>query len=440
MDRAVGKLQTLVRIPTVSYRDWDTIDTASFDGFVEELRAQFPLIHEHLDLTRVHTHGLLFHWRGAKADKPVVLMAHLDVVPVEGDWQHGAFSGDIADGEIWGRGTLDDKGALVAVCEAVELLLERGHTPAQDVWLSFGCDEEVFGQAAPMAVEELKQRGVRPWIIVDEGGAIAHGAFPGVSTPVGVIGVTEKGVTSLELTVEGRGGHASTPTRLGPTARLARAITRLDNAAMPASVPEPTLELFRRLAPHAPLPLRPLMANAARLGPVLPRALVLAGPETAAMTRTTFAVTTLSGSPALNVIAQKATAGVNIRIMVGDTVETVLEHVRTAIDDKDVRIDVIEANEACPVSPMTSADDGFRLLEETITEVFPDAVAAPYVMMAATDARSFTRICDRVYRFAPFRMTKAQRQAIHSYDEHLGVDAFVEGVRWYQRLIERIPE
>jgi carboxypeptidase PM20D1 len=443
MDRAVGKLQTLVRIPTVSFRDPDLVDTDAFNGFVEELRAQFPLLHEHLELTRIHTpaktQGLLFHWRGAASDRPVVLMAHLDVVPVEGEWQHGAFSGDIADGSVWGRGTLDDKGALVAICEAVELLLEKQHTPAQDVWLSFGCDEEVFGQAAPMAVEELRSRGVKPWVVVDEGGAIAAEAFPGVSTPVGVIGVTEKGVTSLELVVEGRGGHASTPTRLGPTARLARAITRLDNAPMPASVPAPTLELFRRLAPHAPLPMRPLMANAARLGPVLPRALVLAGPETAAMARTTFAVTTLQGSPALNVIAQRATAGVNIRIMVGDTVETVLDHVRTAIADKDVRIEVIEANEPCPISPMTSDDDGFRLLEETITEVFPDAVAAPYVMMAATDARSFTSICDRVYRFAPFRMTKAQRQAIHSYDEHLGVDALVEGVRWYQRLIERIP-
>ena len=158
------------------------------------------------------------------------------------------------------------------------------------------------------------------------------------------------------------------------------------------------------------------------------------------MARTTFAVTTLSGSPALNVIAQKAVAGVNIRIMVGDTVESVLDHVRRAIDDKDVRIDVIEANEACPISPMTDTDDGFRVLTETIGEVFPDAVAAPYVMMAATDARSFTAICDRVYRFAPFRMSKPQRQAIHSYDEHLGVDTFVDGVRWYQRLIERIPE
>jgi carboxypeptidase PM20D1 len=205
---------------------------------------------------------------------------------------------------------------------------------------------------------------------------------------------------------------------------------------MAPRTPSPTIELFRRMAPHGPLPLRPLFANAARLKPLLTRALLAAGPETSAMTRTTFAVTTLSGSPALNVIAATARAGVNIRIMVGDTVADVLEHVRTVVADDEVQVDVVERNEPSPVSPM---DEAFELLEATIGEVFPDAVAAPYVMMAATDSRFFTGICERVYRFAPLRMTKAQRQAIHSYDEHLGVDAFVDGVRWYQRLIERIP-
>jgi carboxypeptidase PM20D1 len=159
------------------------------------------------------------------------------------------------------------------------------------------------------------------------------------------------------------------------------------------------------------------------------------------MARTTFAITTLSGSPALNVIAQKATAGVNVRIMLGDTTESVLAHVRGMIGDDRVGIDVIEANEASPLSPYSTADtnDGaFALLEETIREVFPDAVPAPYVMMAATDSRHFARISDRVYRFAPFRMTKAQREAIHSYDEHLGVDDFLDGVHWYRRLLERL--
>lgn len=435
-DRAVSKLQALVRIPTVSNRDPALVDTDAFDRLLAELERQFPLLHQRLELTRIPTHALLFRWPGASAERPVVLMAHLDVVPVDGPWTHPPFSGVVADGSIWGRGTLDDKGCVAGICEAVETLLEDGHVPAQDVWLFFGCDEEVSGPAAGLAVDELERRGVRPWFVLDEGGAVAGEAFPGVAVPVGAIGVTEKGLTSLELRVEGRGGHASTPARMGPTARLARAITRLDRSSMPASTPEPTLELLRRLAPHAPFPLRPLLARAARLGPALTRALIAAGPESAAMTRTTFAVTTLSGSPALNVVASTARAGVNIRIMVGDTVADVLRHVRRVVADDRVHIDVVERNEPSPVSPR---DDAFRLLESTIGDVFADAVPAPYVMMAATDARFFTRICDRVYRFAPFRMTRAQRESIHSYDEHLGVDAFGTGIRWYRRLIEKLP-
>lgn len=434
----VAKLQALVRIPTVSHRDPDDNDTEAFDELLAELARQFPLLHERLDLTRIATHGLLCHWPGRSDAKPVVLMAHLDVVPVDdgAPWQHPPFGASIVDGAVWGRGTLDDKGSLAAICEAVETLLERGHTPAQDVWLSFGCDEEVYGTAAPLAVAELVRRGVRPWFVLDEGGAIAHEAFPGVAAPIGVIGVSEKGNASVELRVEGRGGHASMPARMGPTARLARAILRLDRSPMPASAPDPTVELMRRMAPHGPLLLRPLMANAARIRPALTRALIAAGPESAAMTRTTVAVTTLSGSPALNVIASTARAGVNVRVMVGDTVAGVLEHLRRAISDDRVHIDVLEHNEPSPLSPM---DDAFSLLEDTIGELFPDAVPAPYVMMAATDSRHFTAICARVYRFAPFRMTKAQRESVHSYDEHIGIDDLVDGVRWYRRLIERLP-
>ena len=140
-------------------------------------------------------------------------MAHLDVVPVDesSPWQHPPFSAEIHDGAVWGRGTLDDKGCVAAICEAVERLLTDGHRPAQDVWLSFGCDEEVSGPTAAAAVDELVRRGVRPWFVLDEGGAVAYDAFPGVSRPVAAIGVAEKGTTSVELRVEGRGGHASTP-------------------------------------------------------------------------------------------------------------------------------------------------------------------------------------------------------------------------------------
>ena len=437
-DRVVGALQALVRVPTVSDRDPARVDGDVFDALLAELAAQFPLLHDRLDLTRVGTHGLLFHWAGASAERPVVLMAHLDVVPVdtEAPWKHDPFGGEIHDGSIWGRGTLDDKGCVAAICDAVESLLEADHTPAQDVWLSFGCDEEVSGTAALEAVEVLRSRHVTPWLVLDEGGAIAGGAFPGVKAPLGVIGVTEKGTTSLELVAEGRGGHASTPAKNGPTARIARAILRVEKSPFAASAPAPTLELMRRLAPHVPLPLRPLLGRADRLAPVVTRALLAAGPEAAAMTRTTVAATTLSGSPALNVIASTAKAGLNIRVMVGDTVAGVVEHIRKAVDDDSIRIDVVESGEPSPVSPM---DEPFELLEACIREVFPEAVPTPYVMMAATDSRHFTAISEHVYRFAPFRMSKAQRQSIHSFDEHIGVADLLDGARWYQLLIERLP-
>ena len=436
---AVEKLRTLVRLPTVSHTDEAAIDPEPFETFVAQLADLFPLLHEHLTLRRILDHSLLLHWRGRGTADPVVLMAHIDVVPIDesAPWQHPPFGAEIHDGHVWGRGTLDDKGSLVGICAAVEGLLTRGFVPARDVWLSFGAREEVSGPDAPAAVEALRHEGVTPWFVLDEGGAIAHDAFPGVQPPLGVVGVSEKGTTTIELRAEGRGGHSSTPAPNGPTARIARAVVRLEKRQFKPALPDPTLELFRRIAPHAPRALRPLLSNARRLQPLVKRVLLAAGAEPAALVRTTMAVTQLSGSPAHNVIASSATAAVNLRILVGDTVASATEHVRRAIADDAITLTLTDANEPSPVSPYD--DPAFELVAATISELFEDAVPTPYVMMAATDSRYFTSLCPRVYRFTPFRMTKAQRESIHGYDEHLGVDDFLAGIRWYSRLIERLP-
>lgn len=435
---AVGSLQALVRIPTVSWTDEDAIDRTAFEALHAELARQFPLLHERLERHRVGTHGLLFRWAGAAADRPLVLMAHQDVVPVDesAPWQHPPFGAEIHDGAVWGRGALDDKGALAAICQAVETLLAQDFVPAQEVWLSFGAREEVSGPDARLAVDALAQFGVRPWLVLDEGGAVAHEAFPGIEPPLGVIGVCEKGTTTVELVAEGRGGHSSTPATDGPTARIARAVTRLERHQLRPRVPEPTIRMFERLAPYAPTGTAALFRNAGRLRPALARALIATGPEAAALARTTMTVTTLQGSPAHNVIASRATAGVNLRIMVGDSVASVVAHIRRTVRDRSIRLDVLDANEPSPVSP--SEGPAYDLVARTIEEVFPDAVVTPYVMMAATDARFFAQVCTQVYRFAPFRMTRAQRESIHSYDEHLGVEDFLAGIRWYRRLLERL--
>lgn len=442
---ALEALRALVRIPTVSRRRVEDVEEGVFERFHVELRARFPLLHEHLALTRVGSAGLLFQWAarrdgaGNGADqRPVVLMAHQDVVPAEPDdpWQHDPFGAELVDGYVWGRGTLDDKGPLVALCAAVESLLAADFTPAQDVWLVFGCDEEVTGDSASAAVEELRRRGVAPWFVLDEGGAVASGVVPGVTVPLAVVGVAEKGVTNIELRVEGRGGHASIPARLGPTARLARAVTRIDAIRHPAHVPEATVEFFRRLAPYAPTAVRPLLQRAGRLRPLLGSVLGRLGPEASSMTRTTAVATTLSGSPALNVVATTAVAGVNVRVMVGERVDDVLRRMRRAVADDHITFRVVDRNEPCPLSPID--DDAFRLLEATVGEVFPEAVTVPYIMMAATDSRYFTAICPRVYRFAPLRMSKDQRAAIHSYDERVGAQDFHDGVTWYRRLLRSL--
>lgn len=440
-------LRAAIRVPTVAERDPALTDDAPFAELHALLAEHFPLLHarlERVDLGPAAPRALLWRWAGASAERPVVLMAHQDVVPVTPDdpWTHPAFAAEVvetSDGPaVWGRGTLDDKGQLVAVCVAVERLLADGFVPAQDVWLSFGADEEVSGPSAPAAVAELGRRGVQPWFVLDEGGAVAGQAFPGVGAPVAVVGATEKGTTTLALTVTGRGGHASTPATKGPTARLGRALWRLDREQFPVNVPQPTVDLLRRLATHLPLPLRALLAGATRTPTaVLGRALVAAGPETAAMARTTMVATTLSGAPAHNVIAARARAEVNLRIMPGESVASALAHVRAAIDDDEVVVDVVEANEPSPLSPTTEpeAQGAFALLERTIATVFPDAVVTPYVMMAGTDSRTFAALCPRVYRFAPFRMSKEQRASIHSYDEHVHVAAWLEGVDWYTALL-----
>lgn len=437
-EQAIERLRALIRIPTVSAADESQLDPGPFVEFVAELERRFPLLHQRLTRHRVLEHSLLFHWEGTSSERPVVLMAHIDVVPIDesAPWRHPPFDAAIVDDHVWGRGTLDDKGSLTGICEAVERLLAEDFAPAQDVWLSFGAREEVSGPDAPAAVDLLRERGVEPWFVLDEGGAIAHQAFPGVKAPLGVIGVTEKGVTTISLRAEGRGGHASMPAPNGPTARIARAITRLEKHQFPARLPQPTIELFERLAPHAPLPVRPLFAKAGLLRPAIVRALLMAGPETAAMARTTMAVTTLEGSPAHNVIASSATAAVNLRLMLGDTVASALDHVRRSIDDDSIALEIIDANEPSPLSP--SDGPAFDLIAGTTAAAFPDAVVTPYVMMAATDSRFFTAISPRVYRFTPFRMTKAQRESIHSYDEHIGVTDYLAGVGWYRRLLEGI--
>lgn len=432
----VEALRALIRIPTVSH--WGHDEREVFSALLDELRSRFPRLHETCEVERIAGDALLVRWAGRTREAPVVLMAHLDVVPVgdESMWTHAPFAAEVADGQVWGRGALDCKGSLVATCAAVESLIEAGFTPGRDVWLSFGCNEEVSGGAAKEAVRHLRERRVEPWFVVDEGGAIVQGVLPGVEAPMAVIGVAEKGAVDVELVARGDGGHASAPKRMGATARLARAVLRLERKPFPPHLPDATVEMLEQAGAHARMPYAAVLGNARHLRRVLARALPRLGHETAAMARTTVAVTQLTGSQAANVIAPTARAHLNVRVMVGETVDGTLERIRRTVDDPHVEVMLVSGDEPSPVSP--TDDPAYALLTSTIEEVFPGTAPVPYVMLAATDARHFHRVWPRVYRFTPFRMSDAQRASIHGLDERIGIDDLVDGVRWYRRLIERL--
>jgi carboxypeptidase PM20D1 len=436
-DAAAGRLAELLRIPTVSSRDPADVDSEAFARFRERLGELYPETHRALDREVLGDGALLYRWRSGTDQRPLVLMAHYDVVPVAGqEWSEDPFSGRIDGGWVHGRGAIDDKGALVAILEAVESLVGAGFTPSRDVYLSFGNDEEVAGVGAQLAVEALRARGITPWAVVDEGGAVVSGVFPGVPGPTAVVGLAEKGLLDLELVTTDPGGHASAPVRGGAPARLARAILKIEDHPFPARVHDVVLGMIDALGRHAPPGYRALFAHAAYLRPVLALVLSRASREANALVRTTVAITQLEGSKAPNVLATRARASANIRIALGETVESTVDRLRRVIDDPSVELQVVAGNDPSPVS--RADNEAFALIGAAVRSVYPDAAVAPYVMVQASDARHFSQICDSVYRFMPFDLTRDDLATLHAADERISIAALHRGAGFFRYLIRNV--
>lgn len=423
-------LAAAIRIPTVA-------PDGDFDAFHEFLSDAFPALFS-TAVRRDFGDAILLELVGSDtAAAPIILMAHQDVVPIEEDqpWSHPPFAGVVADGYVWGRGALDDKGALITICAAIEGLLGEGWRPTRTVFLSFGADEELSGTTAKAAAAHLLERGVEPWFVLDEGGAIVTEALPTVSGRVAMIGATEKGSLDVRLTARSEGGHASTPPTFGAPQRIAQAILRLQRRPFPASLDDLSLEMFEALTPRTSGPLATLFRNARRLRVPLARGMARFSPESAALVRTTVAVTQLDGSPAANVLAASATANLNIRIAAGETVASVVHQLRRVIRDNKVEILVVDGEDPSPISP-TGADPAWRAITDTVTEVFPDVIVAPYQMLAASDGRHFHRAFPRVYRFAPLDMSAELRATVHGTDERVAVESVKRAVIFWRRLLE----
>ena len=437
----VERFRALLRIPTISRLDTDLVDWQQFDRFVTLLPQLYPGVHSSLTREIVADHSLLYRWPGRSADAPTVLLAHYDVVAASDErWEHPPFAAElVGEGdatELWARGALDDKGAVVSILEAVERCVADGFVPANDIYLSFGHDEETVGSGALAIVQLLESRGIRPALVVDEGGAVVEDIFPGVSDQLAVVGVSEKGITSVELSVLQDGGHASTPPKLSATARLARAIVRLNASPFRARFSPTNLEMIRTVGARARQPYRFLFTQQWLTRGILLAVFSRLGDETRAMVRTTAVVTRLSGSDAENALAEKATATVNMRVAVGSTVAASVDHLRRAIRDDRVRVTALHPSEPSPISPTTGPQ--WDVVHDAILAVYPDVVVTPYIQLGASDSRHFTRICDAVYRFTPFEMSLGERGTLHAVNERIRVATWLRGIDFYAALIRAV--
>ena len=439
---AAQRLAGAVKFPTISLASGAAIDTAAFVGLHEHLQASFPLVHDSLTRELVGGLSLLYTWRGTDTTlAPVVLMGHVDVVPVPEpnlpEWTHAPFSGDIADGFVWGRGTLDDKVTVLAILEAVEGLLVTGFRPARTVYLMFGHDEEVGGRyGARMIVDKLVRQGIKPALVLDEGGFMAAGLMPGLSQRAAIVGIAEKGYLSLRLRALAQGGHSSMPTERTAIGALSRAIVSLEADQFPSRLDGPTRSMVEAMAPYMPFSRKLLIANLWLTAPVVSRGLA-ENPLGAALQHTTTSPTMLSAGIKDNVLPPEAVAVVNFRIRPGETAASVIERVTRVIADSQIAVAPLDSTGMGPSPVSDVSSPAYQLLAETIRSMIPNEQppVIPYLVMGGTDAKFWSAHSDRVFRFLPVPLGEGDRARVHGVNERVGLADYATSVGFFGRLI-----
>jgi len=426
----------MVQCKTVSHLDASKTDEGEFEKFHELLKELYPTLYKTCPPERIGLTGLLHTLKGKSDAAPAVFMAHYDVVPAdEAAWDKPAFAGLVEDGHLWGRGTLDMKAMLCGIMEAAEKLLAEGFVPENDLYIALSGDEEIAGTTAPAMVEELERRGIKPAMVLDEGGAVVQDIFPGVDKPCALIGIAEKGMLDLELSVESKGGHASTPPPHTPVGILAQAATRIENRPFKTRLTVPVAEMFNTLGRHSTFVYRLIFANLWCFLPLLDAICRKRGGELNAMMRTTCALTMMEGSKATNVIPTIAKMGANLRLIGGDTDESAIEYLKSVADNPDVRFRGIYAMN--PSKHSKTSGHHWELLKSAVSQTWPDALVSPYLMFACSDSRHYCRISDGVYRFSAAALSKEERSAIHGNNERIPVDTAVKVVQFYLRMMRQ---
>ncbi len=441
---AIYRLADAIKLTTVSYEEPGKSDTLAILKLHDVIEQSFPSVHNKLTKEVINNFSLLYEWKGKNTSlKPVILMAHMDVVPIEeankNEWLQPPFSGNIIDGALWGRGTLDDKSGVFGILEAAEMLIKQGFQPDRTFYFVFGHDEETGGiKGAKVAAELLEKRGVKAEMVLDEGMYMTTGnMIPGITKPVALIGVAEKGYMTLELITRIKGGHSSIPSKETSIGVLAKAVAALQDNLLETHFTEPTRMFFEYVGPEMPFGLKMVVANQWLFEKVLINQMT-SFREGSATFRTTTAPTIFHSGIKENVVPYEARAVVNFRLLPGDHSHEVIDKVKDIVNDERVEIKIInQFNEASPVA--SDKEPAFKVLAKTIGQVSKEEVLiSPSLVLGATDSKHFNNISPNVFKYLHIRMDATDLKRVHGTNERILIKDYEELIRFYYQLMKNV--
>lgn len=440
-ERLASRLSDAIQIKTISHQDPSKMDVGPFIAFHALLERSYPVMHKTLEKKIVNTYSLLYKWPGKNpALKPIAFLAHYDVVPVESGtekhWTFEPFSGEISQGFVWGRGTLDMKGTLMAIMESVEKLIGTGFSPDRTIYLAFGHDEEVGGvNGAGQIVTYLKKQGIQFLFTLDEGMVVLNPQLSPSKKNLAIIGIAEKGSVTLKITAKGAGGHSSMPGITTTLGILGRAVVRLEENQMQPTLAGPVGDFFDYIGPDMPFLQKLLFANQWAFKPLI-LSVLGKSKTTNAMIRTTTAPTMIQGGAKENVLPGAAHLIVNFRVLPGDTVQAVVAHAKKAIHDDRIEIEMANNRFSEPSSVSDITSDSFFDIKKTIGQIFPDTAIAPGLVLAGTDSKHYRGISENRYRFVPFILGPEDTSRIHGTDERVSVQGYTRAIQFYIQLMK----
>lgn len=434
-EEPVKALQQLIKCKTVSYYESEKEDDSEFEKLIALLPSLYPEVFKVCSFEQLPDRALLFKWEGKKHEKPTVLMAHFDVVPVEEDkWEKPPFDGIIENDVLWGRGTLDTKSTFNGVLCAANHLIAQGFIPENDIYLAFSGSEEINGNGAVNIVDYFEKNGIELGLVVDEGGAVVENVFPGVKEPCGLIGIAEKGMMNVTFSVASDGGHASAPKAHTPIGILAKACCEIENNPFPMHVTKPAAEMFDTLGRHSNFLYKMIFANFGIFKGILNSLAKKSGGEMNALLRTTVAFTQATGSLAPNVIPPVATMTANLRLNHVDTVESAEKRLKKIVNNENITLTVFRGTNPSRIS--LTEGEAWDKVSAAVANTWPGCIVSPYLMVQCSDSRHYGRISDKVYRFSALAMTSEERKTIHGNNERIRLESINKAVEFYIRLMK----